>query len=244
MGVIVIISYLFEGEWGLSLYQTGWAIGIMQVGAGIGSLAGAALTRSGKERRTILWCPPVSLLMLIPMAFTTGTVWYIWIFIYGFTVVGPHPTVVGLAQRALPHRSALVSGILTGPTFAVGGVLGSFMMPTIAERYGYVTLFSDADRFGELHPRNDAEFVAQLLLIGSKQEADQQCGELAVPDDLLQIERFPALSVDERLVAPVVQLHANTIRAFLLEHTTYQLDRLLGDMGRTDDSELSAVDLQ
>jgi len=136
MGVVVIVSFLSEEQWGLTVAASGWAIGSLQVGSGLGGLVGARLTATGRERRTLLWSTPVSLALLVPMAVTTGGSWVLWLFFYGLAVNGPGAIVVGLAQRLAPRRRALVSGLLVGPTFAVGAALASVSTPLLISRVG------------------------------------------------------------------------------------------------------------
>ena len=139
VGILVIVSYLTEEAWGMSVAVSGLGIGCLQVGAGVGGLMGARLTRSGNERRTLLWCAPVNMLFLVPMAMTTGWIWYAWLFFYGFMVNAPGAVAIGMAQRVAPHRSALVSGLLVGPVGAVGGFLASVTTPYLVQRFGQAT---------------------------------------------------------------------------------------------------------
>lgn len=138
MGLVVVVSYFAEHVWRLSVAASGWGIGCLQVGAGLGILLGGHMTQTGGERKTIVQLMPVCLALLIPMAFTTGKVWYVWLFFYGMALNGPNSVAVGLAQRLAPGRSALVSGLLVGPTFALGAALASATTPLIAARFGQV----------------------------------------------------------------------------------------------------------
>lgn len=136
VGVAVIVSFLVEKEWGLSVATSGLGIGALFVGAGLGGILGAYATRTGHERRTLLWCSPFSVLILIPMALTVGTAWFLWLFFFGLTVAAPAPVVVGMAQRIAPHRSALVSGFLIGPAGAIAAILASATTPLLVEERG------------------------------------------------------------------------------------------------------------
>jgi FSR family fosmidomycin resistance protein-like MFS transporter len=124
-GIIVIVSYLSENVWGLSVVASGVGIGLLQAGSGLGNLVGGMATRTGGERRAMLVCVPVCLLLLLPMALTTGAAWYVWLFFYGLAINAPSPVVVAMAQRVAPQRGALVSGLMVGPAYAVGGLLAS-----------------------------------------------------------------------------------------------------------------------
>ena len=70
------------------------------------------------------------------MALLGGRSWFAWLFLYGLTVNGPCAMVVALAQRMKPARTALVSGLLVGPTFAVGGALASATTPLLVDSLG------------------------------------------------------------------------------------------------------------
>ena len=136
MGVIVIVSYLVEQEWGSSVAASGLAIGALQVGAGLGGLIGAMATHTGRERRTLLWCAPLNCLVLLPMMFTTGWVWFLWLPFYGLAINGPGAVSISMAQRIAPRRSALVSGLLVGPVWAVGSFLASLTTPHLMAARG------------------------------------------------------------------------------------------------------------
>jgi len=138
-GILVIVSLLTEEVWHQSVASSGIGIGCLQIGAGLGGLLGARLTRSGNERLTLLWCTPINLIFLVPMAMTTGRIWYAWLFFYGLAINGPGAVVVGMAQRVAPHRSALVSGLMIGPVGAVGGFLAAMTTPHLVRNYGQAT---------------------------------------------------------------------------------------------------------
>jgi len=136
VGILVIVSYLTETAWGHTVASSGLGIGCLQIGAGLGGLIGAKLTRAGNERRTLLWCAPLNILFLAPMAMTTGKIWYAWLFFYGLMTNGPGAVAIGMAQRIAPQRSALVSGLLVGPVGALGGFLASVTTPYLVQHYG------------------------------------------------------------------------------------------------------------
>jgi len=137
IGLTVIVSYLVEKEWKLTVADTGYAIILLQAGAGLGNLAGGALTRTGLERRTLIGCVPICLAVLVPMALTERYVWFAWLFFYGLAICAPGPVLVALAQRIVPQRSALVSGIMVGPAWALGALLASATTPWLVEHAGH-----------------------------------------------------------------------------------------------------------
>ena len=136
MSVLVLISELMESAWGLSIVASGVGVGAMQFGAGFGGLLGARFTRQGRERRTILVCAALPVLVLLPMALAHGRIWWLLLLAYGACSNAPGPVVVSLAQRIAPHRRALVSGLMVGVAFAVGGQLAAITSPRILSSYG------------------------------------------------------------------------------------------------------------
>ena len=138
MSVLVLISQLMETSWGFSVVDSGLGVGALQLGAGLGGLLVASLAATGQERRAILTCVPLTAVILVPMAFTTGRLWWLWLFLYGIGVNGPGPLVVSLAQRVATHRSALVSGLMITVAFAVGGQFAAVTSPWLLKTYGQV----------------------------------------------------------------------------------------------------------
>lgn len=136
MGVIAIVSYLMERNWGLSVAASGLGVGALQAGAGLGALAGAWVTPTGRERRTMLWCTPLNVLVLVPMGLTGGGIWFLWLFAFGLAVQAPNALAVSLAQHIVPARSALVSGLIVGVSWAVGAMLASCTTPRLIEHFG------------------------------------------------------------------------------------------------------------
>ena len=136
MSVLVLISKLMEDVWGMSVAASGMGVGALQLGAGLGGLIGARLTPTGRERRTMLAWVPLNLLILVPMALTGGRIWWLLLFAYGVCINGPGPVVVSLAQQIAPQRTALVSGLMVGVAFAVGGQLAVVTSPRLLSSFG------------------------------------------------------------------------------------------------------------
>ena len=136
IGLIVIVSYLAEEVWGLSVAASGIGIGLLQTGSGCGILLGGAIIRTGAERRSLVACVPFCLALLVPMALSRGYLWFAWLFLFGLAVNVPNSVVVAMAQRVVPRRSALVSGLMVGPAWAVGGLLASGTTPLLIQHAG------------------------------------------------------------------------------------------------------------
>jgi MFS family permease len=136
MSVVVIISALMAGAWGLSALGSGLALGALQVGSGLGGLLCAMATPHRRERWMTLLCVPFAVAALAPMALTGGWIWCLWLFIFGFFVNGPAAIVVALAQHAVPRRRAVVSGMMVGVSYAVGGPVAALTSPWLLEHVG------------------------------------------------------------------------------------------------------------
>ena len=136
MSVLVLISKLMEDEWHLSVAASGLGVGALQCGAGLGGLFVSRLTSTGQERRTILACVPLTILMLIPLALASGRIWWLLLFAYGICINGAGPGAVSMAQRVAANRTALVSGLMVSVAFAVGGPLASITSPWLLEHVG------------------------------------------------------------------------------------------------------------
>ncbi len=136
MSVLVLISKLMEDEWHLSVAASGLGVGALQCGAGLGGLFVSRLTSTGQERRTILACVPLTILMLIPLALASGRIWWLLLFAYGICINGAGPVAVSMAQRVAANRTALVSGLMVSVAFAVGGPLASITSPWLLEHVG------------------------------------------------------------------------------------------------------------
>ena len=139
VGVVLVVSYLVEREWGLTVAVSGLTLGALQAGAGLGGLAGARLTRIVGERLTMLICAPVAMLVLLPMTRVTGAAWVASLFLFGFALNGPGAVTIALAQRIKPARTALVSGLLVGPVYAIGAALASVTTPLLISTVGQAT---------------------------------------------------------------------------------------------------------
>jgi len=136
VSIVVLVSRLMEHDWGLSVAASGLGLGAMQVGAGLGGLVGARLTPTGRERRTVLVCALLNIIVLVPMAVTGGGIWCLWLFVYGLCINGPGPVVVSMAQRIAPQRGSFVSALMVSLAFAVGGPLASVTAPQLLENLG------------------------------------------------------------------------------------------------------------
>lgn len=106
----------------------------MQIGMGSSALAGGWLLKRGSERRTLIILPifgaaTIALMpwaehffehdgarhFTIPAVFTLAT-------LAGIGFGGLVPVTIALAQRLLPHRTSLASGLMMGGAWAVAGI--------------------------------------------------------------------------------------------------------------------------
>jgi len=122
----------------------GWLQASMQVGMGVAGLALARLVRAGRERPLLIWMPVLGALPLfvIPWAMRafegtgagshpawTVPIVFALIVVAGIGFGGIVPVTIALAQRMLPHRTSLASGLMMGGAWFVafmGPVLGKW----------------------------------------------------------------------------------------------------------------------
>ena len=79
----------------------------------------------------------------------------------------------------------------------------------VAQRHRNAEGFGRASRLEQLAARLYAERPAELLLIGSEHQVRDAAGELPIADQLLDVERVPALGIRQRLVALAIELEAD-----------------------------------
>ncbi len=127
----------------------GWLQASMQVGMGVAGLALARLVRAGHERPLLIWMPVVGALPLfvIPWAMHafegagghpawTVPIVFALIVVAGIGFGGIVPVTIALAQRMLPHRTSLASGLMMGGAWFVafmGPVLGKWFTSWLGE---------------------------------------------------------------------------------------------------------------
>lgn len=126
-------KFFHDQGWSPTLY--GALVALFMAGSAVGGVIGAMLSERWGRRRTITLALALSALpfFLFPVA---GGVW-----VYGLAILAgalsgaPHSILVTLAQRSLPGRAALASGITLGFMFTAGA-LGAYLSGLAADQVG------------------------------------------------------------------------------------------------------------
>jgi FSR family fosmidomycin resistance protein-like MFS transporter len=126
----------------------GWLQASMQVGMGITGLLLARLVRPGRERPLLIWMPVLGAIPMFALPWVhamlersgpnpmTIPVVFALILIAGVGFGGVFPITIALAQRLIPHRTSLASGLMMGGAWAVGG-LGPAMASRMTDAFGW-----------------------------------------------------------------------------------------------------------
>lgn len=126
-------KFFHDQGWSPTLY--GALVALFMAGSAVGGVIGAMLSERWGRQRTITLALALSALpfFLFPVA---GGVW-----VYGLAILAgalsgaPHSILVTLAQRSLPGRAALASGITLGFMFTAGA-LGAYLSGLAADQVG------------------------------------------------------------------------------------------------------------
>lgn len=118
----------------------------MQIGMGVGGLAAGAFLPASREKLALVVVPVIGALgiLLYPMADTSAAAFALSV-AAGLGYAGVVPTTISLAQRLLPHRTSLASGLMMGGAWgvaAVGPPLAQWLLDTlgISGAFGCVAL--------------------------------------------------------------------------------------------------------
>lgn len=120
----------------------GWLQASMQIGMGVMGLLAARIIRPGQEKGLIVWMPILGALpiFLVPWAqgafehegsrWLTVPIVFVLCVLAGVGFGGIVPVTISLAQRMLPHRTTLASGLMMG-----GAWFMAFLGPIIGKYY-------------------------------------------------------------------------------------------------------------
>lgn len=97
----------------------GGLIALTVLGMAVGGLLAAALVRSGREKRPLIWAPILLSPVIVVFPFASVPVAYILAVPAGVAYAAMIPVSISLAQRLLPHRTSLASGLMLGAAWAV-----------------------------------------------------------------------------------------------------------------------------
>lgn len=101
---------------------------MMIVGMAVGGLATGLLVRAGREKRPLVLIPILAAPLIVLMPRFSIVVAHVTAIAAGVGYASLVPVTLGLAQRLLPHRTMLASGLMLGGAWAVA-ILG----PRLAE---------------------------------------------------------------------------------------------------------------
>lgn len=118
--------------------------GAKQIGMGVGGLTIGFLIARHREKMVLVVVPLVGAAALAFMPYTGawsrlndtgGLLALLLCFIAGFGYAGVIPTTISLAQRLLPHRTGLASGLMMGGAWAIA-FIGPQLAQWLSERLG------------------------------------------------------------------------------------------------------------
>lgn len=110
----------------------------MQIGMGITGLAVGFLVAERRHRDVLIWVPCLGALAigLFPLAASSGVAFLLAV-VAGVAYGGIMPITITMAQRLLPHRTSLASGLMMGGAWSIAGI-GPSLAQILMERAGMV----------------------------------------------------------------------------------------------------------
>lgn len=121
-----------------------------QVGMGLGGLVIGFLIARRHEKALLLWVPMFGAVALAAMPHTgywvhlsdiSGLMAMLLCLIAGIGYAGVVPTTIAIAQRMLPHRTSLASGLMMGGAWSIAA-LGPTLVQFLLSRFGLNTAFA------------------------------------------------------------------------------------------------------
>jgi FSR family fosmidomycin resistance protein-like MFS transporter len=113
----------------------GFVVALFMGGSAIGGVVGGILGDRWGRIRTITLSFALSITPFYFLPLASGAWLYVLAGLAGFLNGGPHSVLVTMAQRALPGRGSLASGISLGFMFTAGA-LGTYFSGLVADRIG------------------------------------------------------------------------------------------------------------
>jgi len=120
---------------GLAPTIYGAIVALFMGGSAIGGVIGALFSERWGQRRTIVLAQALSALPFFFFPAANGIWIYLLAVLAGFLNGAPHSILVTAAQRSLPSRAALASGIVLGFMFTAG-TIGTYVSGIVADRIG------------------------------------------------------------------------------------------------------------
>ena len=125
----------FFHDLGMSSTIYGAIIALFMGGSAVGGVTGGILADRWGRRQIITLSLGLSVISFYILPIASGGWLYVASFVAGFLNGAPHSTLVTMAQRALPGRGGLASGIILGFMFTAGA-LGAYLSGAVADRIG------------------------------------------------------------------------------------------------------------
>jgi len=101
----------------------------MQAGMGLSGLTLGFLITHKHEKRTLVVVPMLGALAVAALPYSSGVWAYLLTGLCGVGFAGVIPLTIAMAQRLLPHRTSLASGLMMGGAWALAGI-----GPIVAQR--------------------------------------------------------------------------------------------------------------
>jgi MFS family permease len=112
-----------------------------QVGMGAGGLALLLFLRGRSERTVLTLVPILGAFVIVATPFTSGWAAILLCALAGLGYGGVIPTTLSMAQRLLPHRTSLASGLMLGGAWCMASV-GPPLVQWLYASYGLRTSFA------------------------------------------------------------------------------------------------------
>lgn len=134
---LVTFLPLWAIEKGCDNTLSGWILTIYLCGSVIGGLIGGALNDKIGYKKVILWALIFTLIptMYFLFAQQIDILMYIALFVGGGLVMAANPGAIVWGQDLLPDNPGMVSGMMLGLSFGLGG-FGTMLTGSLAESYG------------------------------------------------------------------------------------------------------------
>jgi len=110
--------------------------GAMQIGMGVTGLLVGFLVAESRHRQMLVWVPCIGAVAIGAFPFAPGEgVAFMLAVLAGVAYGGIMPITITLAQRLLPHRTSLASGLMMGGAWSVAGV-GPWLAQWLMTQFG------------------------------------------------------------------------------------------------------------
>ncbi|MBM4425551.1 MAG: MFS transporter [Chloroflexi bacterium] len=136
-GQMAVTTFMpkFLHDQGIAPTTYGAVVALFMGGSAIGGVVGGILSDRWGRVRIIVLSFALSIIPFILLPTLSGWALYLIVALAGFFNGGPHSILVTMAQRALPGRGSLASGIALGFMFAAGAT-GAYLSGLAADHFG------------------------------------------------------------------------------------------------------------